>query len=125
MVSFHFGLPEPEVIRALKSAGIFILSSATTVAEARLLERRPYRSSRDSSLEEAGFELFVPLRISASPSWWSRARKPQGAPQRSFSGLLLGLSSITVPWTTLFLSVVLYILVPVIAPQLWRPWRDQ
>ena len=35
-------------------------------------------------------------------------------------GLLLGLSSITVPWTTLFLSVVLYILVPVIAAQLWR-----
>jgi ACR3 family arsenite transporter len=35
-------------------------------------------------------------------------------------GLLLGLSSITVPWQTLFLSVVLYILVPVIAAQLWR-----
>jgi len=39
MASFHFGLPEPEVVRALKSAGIFILSSATTVAEARLLEQ--------------------------------------------------------------------------------------
>jgi ACR3 family arsenite transporter len=35
-------------------------------------------------------------------------------------GLLLGLSSITVPWDTLFLSVVLYIVVPVIAAQLWR-----
>jgi ACR3 family arsenite transporter len=35
-------------------------------------------------------------------------------------GLLLGLSSITVPWDTLFLSVVLYIIVPVIAAQLWR-----
>ena len=35
-------------------------------------------------------------------------------------GLLLGLSSITVPWTTLFLSVVLYIVVPVIAARLWR-----
>ena len=34
--------------------------------------------------------------------------------------LLLGLSSITVPWTTLFISVVLYIVVPVIAAQLWR-----
>ena len=34
--------------------------------------------------------------------------------------LLLGLSSITVPWQTLFLSVVLYIVVPVIAAQLWR-----
>ncbi|MCW8908606.1 MAG: ACR3 family arsenite efflux transporter, partial [Sedimenticola sp.] len=35
-------------------------------------------------------------------------------------GLLLGLSAITVPWNTLFLSVVLYILVPVAAAQLWR-----
>jgi arsenite transporter len=35
-------------------------------------------------------------------------------------GLLLGLSSITVPWETLFLSVALYIVVPVIAAQLWR-----
>jgi ACR3 family arsenite transporter len=35
-------------------------------------------------------------------------------------GLLLGLSSITVPWSTLILSVVLYIVVPVIAAQLWR-----
>jgi ACR3 family arsenite transporter len=35
-------------------------------------------------------------------------------------GLLLGLSAITVPWSTLFLSVVLYIVVPVIAAQLWR-----
>ncbi len=34
--------------------------------------------------------------------------------------LLLGLSSIAVPWDTLALSVVLYIVVPVIASQLWR-----
>ena len=35
-------------------------------------------------------------------------------------GLLLGLSSITVPWDTLLLSVALYIVVPVIVAQLWR-----
>ncbi|MGA3000741.1 MAG: ACR3 family arsenite efflux transporter [Acetobacteraceae bacterium] len=35
-------------------------------------------------------------------------------------GLLLGLSAITVPWDTLFLSVVLYIVIPLIAAQLWR-----
>ena len=34
--------------------------------------------------------------------------------------LLLGLSSIAVPWDTLFLSVVLYIVVPLIAAQVWR-----
>jgi ACR3 family arsenite transporter len=37
-------------------------------------------------------------------------------------GLLLGLSSITVPWNTLLLSVVLYIVVPVIIAQGWRKW---
>jgi arsenite transporter len=35
-------------------------------------------------------------------------------------GLLLGLSSITVPWDTLLLSVLLYIVAPVIVAQLWR-----
>jgi ACR3 family arsenite transporter len=35
-------------------------------------------------------------------------------------GLLLGLSAITVPWDTLILSVMLYIVVPVIVAQLWR-----
>ena len=35
-------------------------------------------------------------------------------------GLLLGLSAITVPWDTLFLSVVLYIVVPVIIAQFMR-----
>ena len=34
--------------------------------------------------------------------------------------LLLGLSSITVPWDTLLLSVVLYIVIPVILSQMWR-----
>jgi ACR3 family arsenite transporter len=35
-------------------------------------------------------------------------------------GLLLGLSSITVPWDTLLVSVGLYIVIPVIASQVWR-----
>ena len=35
-------------------------------------------------------------------------------------GLLLGLSSITVPWSTLVLSVVLYIVIPVIVAQVVR-----
>lgn len=34
--------------------------------------------------------------------------------------LLLGISAITVPWATLFTSVVLYILIPVFIAQLWR-----
>ena len=35
-------------------------------------------------------------------------------------GLLLGISSITVPWDTLLTSVVLYIVIPVILSQVWR-----
>ena len=35
-------------------------------------------------------------------------------------GLLLGISAITVPWDTLFTSVILYIVIPVILAQLWR-----
>ncbi len=35
-------------------------------------------------------------------------------------GLLLGLSAITVPWNTLFLSVILYIVIPLVAAQIWR-----
>jgi arsenite transporter len=34
--------------------------------------------------------------------------------------LLLGMSAITVPWDTLFTSVVLYIVVPLLLAQLWR-----
>jgi len=41
--------------------------------------------------------------------------------------LLLGISSIHVPWETLFLSVVLYIVLPVIVASVWRRWlmRDE
>ena len=35
-------------------------------------------------------------------------------------GLLLGLSSITVPWETLFLSVILYIVIPLTIANIWR-----
>ena len=38
VVSFHFGLPDQQIVRTLKDAGIVILSSATTVKEARILE---------------------------------------------------------------------------------------
>jgi nitronate monooxygenase len=38
VASFHFGLPDPAVMARLKAAGIRVLCSATTVAEARTLE---------------------------------------------------------------------------------------
>ena len=38
VVSFHFGVPSGAAITALKNAGIVLISSATTVAEAKTLE---------------------------------------------------------------------------------------
>lgn len=38
VMSFHFGVPQPAAIAALKSAGIVLMSTATHVAEARALE---------------------------------------------------------------------------------------
>ena len=40
VVSFHFGLPSDDALKAIKAAGLFTLSSATNVAEARELEAR-------------------------------------------------------------------------------------
>jgi len=38
VVSFHFGVPSPEAIRALKQAGISLLATATSLDEARRIE---------------------------------------------------------------------------------------
>lgn len=40
VVSFHFGLPEPDLLERVKRSGARVLSSATTVAEARWLAER-------------------------------------------------------------------------------------
>ena len=40
VVSFHFGLPEPRLLARVKATGAVVLSSATSVAEARWLEQR-------------------------------------------------------------------------------------
>jgi nitronate monooxygenase len=38
VVSFHFGLPSPETIAALRARGIVLLATATSLAEARAIE---------------------------------------------------------------------------------------
>src|SRR5262245_55605913 len=40
VVSFHFGLPAPELVQRVKAMGAVLMSSATTAAEARWLEAR-------------------------------------------------------------------------------------
>src|SRR5205085_11841782 len=71
-VSFHFGLPEPEVIEAIRSAGIFIISSATTVAEARLLERRGVDAIIAQGTEAGGHRAtFTGVDIGMQPGLFS------------------------------------------------------
>ncbi|HKS89007.1 MAG TPA: nitronate monooxygenase family protein [Stellaceae bacterium] len=68
VVSFHFGLPEPEVLDALKAAGIFVLSSATTVAEARLLEERGCDAVIAQGTEAGGHRAtFTGVEIGMQP----------------------------------------------------------
>ncbi|MDB5884089.1 MAG: 2-nitropropane dioxygenase [Polaromonas sp.] len=54
VVSFHFGLPSPELLRRVKSWGSKVLSSATTVAEARWLEAHGADAVIAQGLEAGG-----------------------------------------------------------------------
>ena len=72
VVSFHFGLPDPEVVRTLKSAGIFIMSSATTVAEARLLEKNGVDAIIAQGIEAGGHRAtFTGVDIGMQPGLFS------------------------------------------------------
>ncbi|MBV8969983.1 MAG: nitronate monooxygenase, partial [Verrucomicrobia bacterium] len=54
VVSFHLGLPAEQFVARLKKAGMIILSSATTVAEARWLEERGCDGIVAQGLEAGG-----------------------------------------------------------------------
>jgi arsenite transporter len=96
---------------------------------------RPYLPADQISSYTAGLILLAAAPCTAMVFVWSNL--VDGEPHFTLSqvalndtimvvafapivGLLLGLSSIIVPWDTLFLSVVLYIVVPVIIAQTWR-----
>lgn len=60
VVSFHFGLPSPALLSRVKSWGSTIVSSATTVAEARWLEERGVDVIVAQGLEAGGHRgLFL------------------------------------------------------------------
>ena len=68
MVSFHFGLPKQEVVDAIKDAGIFVVSSATTVAEATMLERRGVDAVIAQGTEAGGHRgTFTGVDMSMQP----------------------------------------------------------
>ena len=54
VVSFHFGLPEPALLARVKATGARVLSSATTVDEARWLEARGVDAVIAQGLEAGG-----------------------------------------------------------------------
>ncbi len=96
---------------------------------------RPYLPAEQIDSYIAGLIILAAAPCTAMVFVWSNLTK--GEPHFTLSqvalndaimvvafapivGLLLGLSAITVPWGTLFLSVVLYIVIPVIIAQIIR-----
>src|SRR5436305_15051606 len=68
MVSFHFGLPPQEIVQSIKDAGIFIICSATTVAEARTLEARGIDAIIAQGAEAGGHRgTFTGIDIGMQP----------------------------------------------------------
>ena len=68
-MSFHFGLPRPEIVQAIKGAGIFTISSATTVAEARTLEEAGMDTIIAQGIEAGGHRgTFSGVDIAMQPS---------------------------------------------------------
>lgn len=60
VVSFHFGLPAPELLRRVKSWGAKVLASATTVDEARWLDARGVDAIVAQGIEAGGHRgLFL------------------------------------------------------------------
>jgi nitronate monooxygenase len=68
VVSFHFGLPDEALMRRVRAAGARIISSATTVAEAKWLEARGVDAVIATGLEAGGHRgAFLDLDMSTQP----------------------------------------------------------
>jgi nitronate monooxygenase len=68
VASFHFGLPEEALLKPLRDAGILIVSSATTVDEARWLEGRGVDAVIAQGAEAGGHRgMFLTDDIASQP----------------------------------------------------------
>jgi nitronate monooxygenase len=66
VVSFHFGLPAPELVERIKNRGIKILSSATSVAEAKWLEERGCDAVIAQGVEAGGHRaMFLETNVAS------------------------------------------------------------
>lgn len=100
----------------------------------------PYLPADQIDSYIAGLILLAAAPCTAMVFVWSRLTN--GDPLYTFSqvalndvilvfayapivGLLLGLSAIVVPWSTLVISMLLYVVVPLLLAQLWRAWLLQ
>lgn len=68
VVSFHFGLPDRQLLDCVRSWGAKILSSATTVAEARWLEQQGVDAIIAQGLEAGGHRGFFLSRDATTQS---------------------------------------------------------
>ena len=68
VVSFHFGIPDRTIVDALRDAGIFVISSATTVHEAVCLEAGGVNAVIAQGLEAGGHRgTFTEVDASMQP----------------------------------------------------------
>lgn len=68
VVSFHFGLPEPGLLRRVKAAGCLVISSATTAKEARWLEQRGVDAVIAQGFEAGGHRgMFLTEDLATQP----------------------------------------------------------
>ena len=104
VVSFHFGLPPAPLLEAVKVTGAMVLSSATSVAEARWLEahgadgiiaqgleaggHRGWFLNDDPNAQSGLFALLPNIAARYRYRWWLRAASatpPACAPQCSLA----------------------------------------
>ena len=62
VVSFHYGLPDPELVKRVRKSGSGVICSATTVAEARVLEQSGCDAVIAQGLEAGRASRHVPER---------------------------------------------------------------
>lgn len=72
VISFHFGLPEPELLARVKSWGTVVISSATTLAEAKWLEAQGADAIIVQGLEAGGHRgMFLSKDITTQQGLFS------------------------------------------------------
>src|SRR4029079_4184637 len=68
IVSFHFGLPTPELLARVRAVGAKVISSATTLAEARWLDARGVDAVIAQGWEAGGHRgMFLDAPLEAQP----------------------------------------------------------